>query len=58
MSKINRAPPTAVNEQWAVSIAPLDVPVDDVANSQDPATPSRVSLASMPASASLSAVPR
>jgi hypothetical protein len=29
MLKINRSPPSAVNEEWAASIAPVDVSVVD-----------------------------
>src|SRR5665647_164054 len=57
MLKISRPPPSALNEEWNESTAPVDVPVVDVANSDDAATPNRVSLPSMAAPASLSAVP-
>ena len=57
MLKISRPPPSAVNEEWAASMAPVEVPVVDVANSEEAATPNRVSLPSMAAPASLRAVP-
>ena len=50
-------PPRAVNEEWNESTAPVDVPVVDAANSDEAAAPKRVSLPSIDAPASRSAVP-
>src|SRR5664279_1460209 len=57
MLKIANPPPNAVNEEWNESTAPVEVPVVEVANSADAGTPKRVSLPSMDAPASFSAVP-
>ena len=57
MLKISSPPPSAVNEEWAASMAPVEVPVVEVANRDEAATPNRVSLPSIAAPASLSAVP-
>ena len=57
MLKIVKPPPSAVNEEWNEFTAPVDVPVVDVANSDEAASPNRVSLPSIDAPARLSAVP-
>ena len=50
-------PPSEVNESWKEFTAPVDVPVVEVANNVEAATPNRVSLPSMEAPARFSAVP-
>ena len=53
MLKISRPPPSAVNESWKELTAPVDVPVVEVANSAEAASPNRVSLPSIEAPARL-----
>ena len=46
-----------MNEEWKESTAPVDVPVVEAANSEEAASPKRVSLPSIDAPARRSAVP-
>src|SRR4249919_1207125 len=57
MWKMASPPPSAEKEEWNELTAPVEVPVVEAANRADAASPKRVSLPSMDAPASRSAVP-
>ncbi len=57
MLRISRPPPSAENEEWKELTAPVEVPVVEVANTEEVNGPNRTSFPSMDPPAAWSAAP-